>query len=132
MEMIRKTAFNLAKKGFFGLLTLSLVFSSFTLPVAQAVSGIPRIIGYQGRLSDSAGTLLGSSSGTTYYFKFSIYNASSGGARVWPSSAPSSSAVTVTSGVFNVNIGDTDSGYPHLLDYNFSDNNTVYLQVDVS
>ncbi|MDO8466519.1 MAG: hypothetical protein Q7S83_00005, partial [bacterium] len=134
MEMIRKTAFNLAKKGFFGLLTLSLVFSSlaFPLPIAKAVAGVPRIIGYQGRLSDSAGTLLGSSSGTTYYFKFSIYDASTSGAKVWPSSAPSSFAATVTSGVFNVNIGDTDSGFPHLLDYNFSDNNNVYLEVGVS
>ncbi|TSC82317.1 MAG: outer membrane protein, partial [Parcubacteria group bacterium Gr01-1014_19] len=131
--MMRKVTYDLLKKGVFGLLTLSLFFSLY-ISVSWSASGVPRVIGYQGRLADSTGTLLGSSSGTTYYFKFSIWdNATVGsGSRLWPDTAPSSSGATVTSGVFNVNIGDTDNGYPHLLNYDFSDNNTVYLQVEVS
>ena len=91
---------------------------------AFAVSGAPKILSYQGRLMDSSGNLLGGSSGTTYYFKFSIWdNATVGsGNQLWPSSGPTSFAATVTSGVFNVNIGDTANGYPDLLDYNFNTN----------
>ncbi|PIT93044.1 MAG: hypothetical protein COU06_02175, partial [Candidatus Harrisonbacteria bacterium CG10_big_fil_rev_8_21_14_0_10_38_8] len=102
--------------------------------VAKAVSGVPQIIAYQGRLTDSAGELLGGDDGTAYYFKFSIYdNATAGsGTKLWPTTAPSSTSATVTNGVFTVNIGDTDAGYPDALDYDFQTNRDVYLQVEVS
>ncbi|MEK7173509.1 MAG: hypothetical protein AAB710_00315, partial [Patescibacteria group bacterium] len=76
---------------------------------------------------------MGGSSGTTYYFTFSIWdNPTVGdGNMLWPS-ATSSLAVTVREGVFDVNIGDTANGYPHKLDYNFKTNADVYLQVEVS
>src|SRR3989344_5375031 len=112
-----------------------LIFPSFAfIPVAYGASGAPRIISYQGRLLDSSGNLLGGSSGTTYYFKFSIWdNATVGsGTRLWPASAPTSVGITVTSGVFNVNIGDTRNGYPDLLNYNFNTNQDIYLQVEAS
>ncbi|MDQ5886014.1 MAG: hypothetical protein QG628_411, partial [Patescibacteria group bacterium] len=119
------------------LITVQLMFGgSFTvLPiVAHAATGVPQVLAYQGRLTDSNGNLLGSASGTTYYFKFSIWdNATAGsGTRLWPSSSPSVASSSVASGVFNVNIGDTDGGYPDTLDYNFQDNKNVFLQVEVS
>ena len=98
---------------------------------ANAVSGVPTILGYQGRLTNSSGDLLGGS-GTTYYFKFSIWDASSSGNRLWPSSAPGITSTTVRQGVFNVNIGDTANSYPDALDYNFNNNRSVYLQVEAS
>ena len=108
------------------------VFSSiFDIPTAQA-AGVPQILSYQGRLTDSSGTLLGSASGTSYYFKFSIYDAVSGGTKLWPSSAPASTSASVVSGVFNVGIGDTGAGYPDTLDLNFEDDEEVYLQVEVA
>lgn len=108
----------------------SFAFSSHAL----AATGVPNIISYQGRLRDASGTLLGSASGTNYYFKFSIYdNATVGsGTKLWPSSAPSLTTSTVTSGIFTVKIGDTTNGYPDALDYNFQDNKDVYLQIEVS
>ncbi|HEY4475191.1 MAG TPA: hypothetical protein VJB92_00480, partial [Candidatus Paceibacterota bacterium] len=100
-----------------------------------AASGVPTILSYQGRLTNGSGDLLGGS-GTTFYFKFSIWdNPTSSpetGNRLWPSTAPNSVALTVRQGVFNVNIGDVNNGYPHLLNYNFNTNNTVYLQLEVS
>ncbi len=99
----------------------------------SAATGAPNIISYQGRLTDSSGSLVGGS-GTTYYFTFSIWTTSATrtGSRLWPSAAPSTTPITVADGVFNVNIGDTANGYPDALNYNFNDNDTVYLQVQVS
>lgn len=107
----------------------------FPSSFASADAGVPAIISYQGRLTDSSGNLLGGS-GTTYYFKFSIWDSSdiSSGTRLWPAPATTllSHALTVRQGVFNENIGDTVAGYPHTLDYDFSTNKDVYLQVEAS
>jgi hypothetical protein len=96
----------------------------------QATAGVPHAFAYQGRLYDSSGNLLGGT-GTTYCFKFSIWdNATAGtGSRVWPSGAPGATQLTVKSGVFSANIG-TDT--PDTLDYNFNDNDTTFLQVEVA
>src|SRR3990167_1217938 len=100
---------------------------------SSAAGGIPRILSYQGRLTNARGNLLGDS-GTTYYFKFSIWdNATVGsGTKLWPSGTPATTTANVKQGVFNVNIGDTASGYPDVLDYNFNSNSAIYLQVEVS
>src|SRR3989344_1561363 len=97
------------------------------LCVPAYAAGTPSIFSYQGRLTNASGDLLGGS-GTTYYFKFSIWNVTTGGTsctnRLWPGSDPSSVSATVRQGVFNVNI-DTSS-------YNFNTNSTIYLQVEIS
>ncbi len=88
---------------------------------------------YQGRLTDSSGTLLGGT-GTNYYFRFSIYNSPTvgSGSRLWPTAAPASTTINVANGVFNVNIGDTTGGYPDALTYDFMQNSDIFLQVEVS
>ncbi|MFA6339030.1 MAG: hypothetical protein WCW87_03165, partial [Candidatus Paceibacterota bacterium] len=113
-----------------------LIFSLFSLGFSSSIAsaaGTPNIISYQGRLSNSSGDLLGGS-GTTYYFKFSIWdNATVGsGSQLWPASAPTSFTSLVRQGVFNVNIGDTANGYPDTLNYNFNSSKNIYLQVEVS
>jgi len=122
-------------KLFFSLFILGFVFifslTQFPLK-AFALSGVPTVISYQGRLTNSSGDLLGGS-GTTYYFKFSIYDSSSGGTKLWPlTSDPTQVAATVRQGVFNVNVGDVNNGYPDVLDFNFNTNRVIYLQVEVS
>ncbi len=108
-----------------------LFFVSFSY--AFAASGAPTTLSFQGRLYDASGNLLGGA-GTTYYFKFSLWdNPTVGsGSRLWPASAPTSFPSIVKSGVFNVNIGDTADGYPDALNYNFNTNSTIYLQIEVS
>jgi hypothetical protein len=94
------------KKAFF----IALLFFLSSYVPAQA-AGVPTIFSYQGRLTNAAGNLLGDS-GTTYYFKFSIWNVATDGTsgvnRLWPSGEPSAVSATVRQGVFNVDI-DTSS-----------------------
>ena len=130
--------FALFKKRVFRSLLVSIVFVFFfsSFIIASAVTGVPTIMSYQGRLADASGNLVGSSSGTTYYFKFSVWDMPTGGTaspnRLWPVSDPGVFTTTVRQGVFNVNIGDTASSYPDVLDYNFNTNKNIYLQIEVS
>ena len=100
---------------------------------AHAAQIPPQIFTYQGRLTDSGGNLLGGV-GTTYYFKFSIWNNPTvgNGSRVWPSAVPTSIGTTVKQGVFTINIGDTANGYPDVLNFDFSSTPNVYLQIEAS
>jgi hypothetical protein len=111
----------------FLLITASLTFSVNAVLAANP----PTIISYQGRLADSDGNLLGGA-GTAYYFKISFYTDPTAGVKVWPSTNPTAFTATVRHGLFNINIGDTDNGYPNALNYDFSANSKIYLQVEVS
>src|SRR3989338_8545819 len=115
----------------FFLALILLLFPPFQTTRAAQIP--PQILSYQGRLTNGAGDLLGGS-GTSYYFKFSIWdNATVGsGTRLWPSTVPATTTATVRQGVFTVNIGDTANGYPNVLDLNFSNHTSLYLQVEVS
>jgi len=125
----------LNKQIFIKLCLLSVLFS-LSVSNAYAANGVPTILSYQGRLANSGGNLLGSSSGTVYYFKFSIWDVATGGTaspdRLWPAGAPGTTTAIVRQGVFNVNIGDTGAGYPDILNYNFNTNKDIYLQIEVS
>ena len=96
-------------------------------PVAEAA--VPKIINYQGRLQDASGDVLGGS-GTNYDFKFSIWDAVSGGVRQWPASAPASTTHRVTSGVFDARLGDTDQGFL-VFNIDFNTSTILYLQIEV-
>ncbi len=114
------------------LLCISVLLSvSFRLNMAQSATGIPKILNYQGRLLDASGNLLGGSAGAAYCFTFALYDASSGGSKLWPSGTPATSTVTVRNGVFNAGIGDTSIG-SDALTYNFQDNDTIYLEIGVA
>ncbi len=100
--------------------------------VALAATGVPRIMNYQGRLMNSSGTLLGGT-GTDYCVKFALYdNVTVGaGSKLWPTAAPSTMTVSVRNGIFNAGVGDTNAG-GDTLDFNFEDNDAVYLNVEVA
>ena len=105
----------------------------FSVSTAVAAPGVPTIVSYQGRLADGDGDLLGGS-GTTFYFKFSIWdNVTVGsGTRLWPADEPATTTATVREGVFAVDIGDTAGGDPGNLDFVFNSSQDIYLQVEVS
>ncbi|MCX6702803.1 MAG: hypothetical protein NTW60_02970 [Candidatus Wolfebacteria bacterium] len=109
-------------------------FLGISQPFSVHALGVPNFLGYQGRLADSNGNLLGGTDGLPYYFKFSIWDNATvdSGAKLWPAGDPEIVSSTVREGVFNINIGDTSSGYPDALEYNFNTSKNIYLQVEVS
>ncbi len=90
---------------------------------AQATLGVSQKLSYQGRLTDVNGNPLTG----TYCVRFSVYDAVSAGNKLWPSGTPASNSLTVTNGVFNVGVGDAET-----LDFDFSSNDTTYLNVEVN
>ena len=106
------------------------IFSLLSLAYSDAQAAVPRILAFQGRLTNGSGSLLGGAAGTNYYFKFAIYNATSGGTKLWPSGTIPTITSKVTQGVFNVLLGDTSAGFS-ALDIDF-DSQNYYLEVQVS
>lgn len=92
----------------------------------ESAAGVPQLLSYQGRLTDTSGNPLGGT-GTTYCFRYSLYDAASGGSKLWPSGTATNSTTTVTDGIFNDFIGRTDT-----LTYDFVSTSTVYVDVQVN
>lgn len=116
------------QKTFVAVFILALVFSCSLLAFNYSYAAVPRVLSFQGRLTDSSGNLLGGS-GTNYYFKFEIHSTSAGDNQLW-SSGGTAITIKVTQGVFNTLLGDTTAGYS-ALDLDF-DSTAYYLEVQVS
>ncbi|OGH85119.1 MAG: hypothetical protein A2294_03990, partial [Candidatus Magasanikbacteria bacterium RIFOXYB2_FULL_38_10] len=100
------------KQGSFkpSLLILGIFFVFFFVLTAQNLAqAINQQITFQGKLTDASGNNLAG----TYYLKFSIYDASTGGSCQYTGAGSCGSVtttpVTLTSGIFSVNLGDTDN-----------------------
>ena len=107
-----------------------LALSAFLILPNFVSASVPQIIGYQGRLEDASGNLLGGSAGQNYNFRFSIWDSLSGGSELWPSGTPTTTTLTVTNGLLSVGLGNTSLGFSPLdLDFNSADPN--YLQVAI-
>jgi len=83
------------------LLAAFLSLFGVTAGLAQTAT-VPALLSYQGRVTDSAGNLIGASTPANRAVKFQLYNASSGGTPVWAETQ----TVTISGGEFSVLIGN--------------------------
>jgi len=110
---------------------LGLFASSLSLPtpVALAATGINNMISYQARLMDAGGFPVSNGS---YSVKFSLYDAPTGGNRLWTASgstaSPTGVTVSVTAGLFTVLLGDTGQNTLNTVDWN---SDSIYLGVSI-
>jgi len=116
----------------FNFIFIAIVLFSILSPTSAIAytTGVPSIINFQGRLMDPSGNLLGGS-GTSYCFRFSIYDSADNtgtNVKLWPSGTPTNNTLTVRQGVFDAQVGTADS----LSGYNFQQDNTIYMNVDVA
>jgi hypothetical protein len=83
------------------LLSVVLALLGSASALAQT-STVPVLLSYQGRVTDSAGNLIGSSTPVNRAVKFQLYTVSSGGTPVWAETQ----TVTISGGEFSVLIGN--------------------------
>ncbi|MCR4313771.1 MAG: hypothetical protein NUV84_00805 [Candidatus Uhrbacteria bacterium] len=116
-----------------GLLTILAVLSVGMVSVVQAASA-PNVFTYQGRVLNANGVPV---SDTSLSMSFALYTASSGGTCVWSNSSATCASVTarsvtLTTGLFTENLGDTSVSYAAIGDSIFGDNATLYLEVIIA
>jgi len=115
-----------------GFLFVFFIVAFFAPSAANAFN--PQIT-YQGKLTNASGN---SVTNGTYYFKVTIYNASSGGTCVYTASsttsgtcsAATSTPITVTNGIFSINLGDTSADLNSLSSSMFT-TSSLYLGITV-
>lgn len=119
-------------------IVLLLVMGMAGATAAQAVAP-PNIITYQGRVLNTNGVPV---SNTSLSMKFFLYTAVTGGTCLWSNSSadcnsnvPASTtarSVSLTTGLFTQNLGDTGDSFAAIGSTIFGDNAAVYLEVDIA
>ena len=113
------------------LVIFSVFITSIFLSIpTQAAQTVPYKLNFQGRLTNSSGVVVANGD---YNMKLRLMSASSGGSNLWETTRTGSYKVTVTSGMFNIQLGDTVAGDPALSPamFNTQTNATVYLEVEL-
>jgi hypothetical protein len=100
--------------------TMAVCFSIVVCLTSVSLADIPKLINYQGMLTDDSGNPLTG----TYDITFKIYNASSEGDERW---AETQTDVAVTDGLFNVILGGATVGG---MDLNFSEEYWLEITVE--
>lgn len=91
---------------------------------AQAAQTVPYKVNFQGRLTDNAGNIMANGN---YNMKFRLFSVSSGGTDVWNETRDIDTAqVTVTNGLFSVQLGDHTALSPSLFT-----SQPLYLEVEL-
>jgi hypothetical protein len=113
MKAGRKLALNMSTRqilaAFF--LLAGVLFASFLFgtPKVSAAQTVPYKINFQGRLTNSSGNAMADGS---YNMKFRLYSVDTGGSPVWTETRETTNRVTVSNGLFSVQLGDVTALSP--------------------
>jgi hypothetical protein len=88
-------------KWLFSLAVAASFLGIFPQAFAQAAEVVPKLINYQGKLTDATGLPLAGDAGGTFRLKFEIFAQADGGSAVWAEERD----VVVIGGIFNVALG---------------------------
>ncbi len=129
MKLRVSTTLRFTKKHFMSVLLLCVLVASFGYinpQPAQAAAGIPKLINFQGKLTDATdGTNVPNG---TYSMQFKLYDDPTAGSLLWTETwdgTGGSTQVTVTNGVFNVKLGSFTA-----LSSTFFNTDAIYLTVN--
>lgn len=105
--------------------TLLVIYLS---PSAHALVTVPAKMNFQGRLTNSSGNILPNG---IYNMRYRIFNAASGGTALWTETrlVSASAGVTVTNGLFSVQLGDSTSIPASLFTQNTQ--GTLYFEIEL-
>src|SRR3954454_18938756 len=106
-----------------GILRAAALCAALLLPTAAAAA-VPQYVNYQGKLGDASGNPLSG----TYSFRFKLYNSLGGGALLFSEDFSGANAVSVSNGIFNVQIGSVTAGG---IPTSAFDGPNVFLEVSV-
>lgn len=122
--MIRKILAFQTVKAYISILYILIVFFCITnaQPI-QAAEGINEQIHFQGKVVNDDGTNVTDGS---YTFVFRIYSVDTGGSPIWTETRSGGNQVSVTDGIFSVNLGSV-TAFPGSVDFN---SDTLYLGVE--
>ena len=95
----------------------------FLSPKVSAATGTNKQISFQGKVVNTDGTNVANDN---YDFEFKLYSVSTGGTAIWTETRITTNQVTVTDGVFQVNLGSV-TALPGSVDFN-TDN--IYLGIN--
>ncbi len=106
---------------------VAIFFVVFASLPAAALTTVPTKMNFQGRLTNSSGNIMANG---TYNMRLRLYDASSGGTQQWSEDRLVSAAqgVTVTNGLFNVQLGTISALSPSLFDGSPA---ALYLEVEL-
>jgi hypothetical protein len=101
------------------------LFNATSSSTTHAVTSVPTLMNFQGRLTNSAGNILANG---TYNMKFRIYNAVTSGTLQWNEDrlVSAGQGVTVTNGLFSVQLGSVSS-----LPASIFTSNSLYFEIEL-
>lgn len=105
--------------------TMVLFVVFFTTSLASALQTVPYKMNFQGRLTDASGNAMANG---TYNMKFRIYDALTAGTQQWTETRSNftTTGVTVTNGLFSVQLGDVTALPPAIFT-----NQNLYFEIEL-
>ena len=86
----------------FAVALVSIMLACFAFLATSQVSAAPTTMNFQGRLADASGNTVANG---TYNMQFRLFTVASGGSATWTETRETTNRVTVTNGLFSVQLG---------------------------